>query len=500
MKLFRIRGGVHPQGRKRFSEDKPIEDLVLPDLLHVPLQQHIGAPAVAIVKKGDPVKKGQVIATAQGNISAPVHAPSSGKVVGLGRYKAPHPSGLPGRTITIRTDGQDAWVEDLPAPMDPFTSEPEAIAKRVSESGIVGMGGATFPSAVKLNLGQRYDLHTLIINGAECEPYLTCDDRLMREDTADIISGVRIMARALNAQRAIIAIESNKPDAVRHMIKAAADFDDVTIVEVPTRYPMGSEKHLTQTLLGLETPARGLTADIGAVVHNVATALAVFEAVTKGIPLISRVVTVSGEAISSPCNLRVPIGTPVAKLIEHAGNFNAEPERLLLGGPMMGQPLVDMKVPVVKGTNGVLALAGLESTMQSMRTSCIRCASCVDACPCGLVPLQMAAAIRKENMEIATQSGLMDCVGCGSCAYVCPSNIPLVQYFNYAKGRITTLQRAEHKQKETKRLADERAARMERIAAAKREAMAKRKAEQARKKAEKAALEKQQAEQEKASA
>jgi len=488
MNLFRLRGGVHPEWRKRLSEDKPIEYLPLAELLHVPLQQHIGAPAVVIVKKGVLVKKGQVIATAQGHISAPVHAPSSGQIVGLGRYTAPHPSGLPGRTLTIRTDGKDQWAA-LPPPLDPFTASPEEIAKRVSDSGIVGMGGATFPSAVKLNLGARFDLHTLIINGAECEPYLTCDDRLMREHSADVIAGVRIMARALKVERAIIAIEANKPDAIRRLRYAAQNDDVVTVVEVPTRYPMGSEKHLTQTLLGKETPARGLTADIGVVVHNAATAFAVFEAVTLGKPLVSRIVTVSGEAITRPCNLRVPIGTPVAKLIEHAGDVKVEPERLLLGGPMMGQPLSDLKVPVVKGTNGVLALAGLEASAMAHRTSCIRCASCVDACPCGLVPLDMAAAIRKEEMEIATKSGLMDCVGCGSCAYVCPSNIPLVQYFNYAKGRITYLQRAEHKQKETKRLADLRNERLERLAQAKREAMAKRKAEQARKKAEKAAQE-----------
>lgn len=497
MKLFRIRGGVHPEGRKRLSEDQPIEDLPLPELLHVPLQQHIGAPAVAIVSKGDKVKKGQVIATAQGNISAPVHAPSSGTVVGLGRYAAPHPSGLPGRTITIRTDGLEEWAE-LPAPMDGFTADPKDIAKRVSECGVVGMGGATFPSSVKLNLGQRYDLHTLIINGAECEPYLTCDDRLMREYADDITIGVRIMARALNVKRSIVAIESNKPSAIRAMSQAANTYDDVTVVEVPARYPMGSEKHLTQTLLGLETPARGLTADIGAVVHNVATAFAVFEAVTKGIPLISRIVTVSGEAVTRPSNLRVPIGTPIAKLIEHVGAYTTEPERLLLGGPMMGQPLVNLKVPLVKGTNGVLALAGLQAATQVTTTSCIRCASCVEACPCGLVPLEMVAAIRKEEMELATKSGLMDCVGCGSCAYVCPSNIPLVQYFNYAKGRITAVQRIEHKQKETKRLADQRTERMERQAAAKREAMEKRKAEQAKKKAAQQAAQLQ--EQEKVSA
>jgi len=490
MKLFHIRGGVHPLGRKSLSAHMAIQDLTLPKLLHVPLQQHTGQAAEAVVKKSDVVKKGQIIAVAQGRISSPIHAPTSGEVVGLGRYVAPHPSGLPGRTITIRPDGEDAWGT-LPEALDPFACEPADIAKRVAACGIVGMGGATFPSSVKLDLGSRYDLHTLIINGAECEPYLTCDDRLMREQPDEVVDGVRIMARALGVARAVIAVENNKPEAIRALSHAAKDFDTVIVQEVPARYPMGSEKHLTQTLLGKETPARGLTADIGAVVHNVATALAVREAVRLGRPLISRVVTVSGEAMQTPGNFHVAIGTPIQHLIDHVGGFKGEPERLLLGGPMMGQPLTDTRSPIVKGTNGVLALTGQHAAPRLHHDPCIRCASCVDACPCGLVPLEMAAAIRKEGMELATKSGLMDCVGCGSCAYVCPSNIPLVQYFNYAKGKITQTQRAEHKQRETKRLAEARTGRMERIAQAKREAMAKRKAEQARKKAQAAQVEEQ---------
>ena len=488
MKLFHIRGGVHPQGRKSLSAHMPIQDMPLPELLHVPLQQHIGQAAEAIVKKGELVKKGQLIAVAQGRISSPVHAPTSGEIIALGRYVAPHPSALPGRTITLRPDGLDTWAK-LPEPLDITTCTPADIAKRVSESGIVGMGGATFPSAVKLDLGQRYKLHTLIINGAECEPYLTCDDRLMREYPDEVIEGVKIIARALGASRAVIAVESNKPEAIRALSHAAREQVNVIVQEVPARYPMGSEKHLAQTLLGKETPARGLTADIGAVVHNVATALAVRDAVRLGRPLISRIVTVSGEAVRNPGNFRVAIGTPVQHLIDFVGGFKCEPERLLLGGPMMGQPLADLKVPIVKGANGVLALAGLQVATSGTQGPCIRCASCVDACPCGLVPLEMAAAIRKENMEFATNAGLMDCVGCGSCAYVCPSNIPLVQYFNYAKGKITRNQRAEHKQRETKRLAEARAQRMERITQEKRDAMAKRKAEQARQKAESATQE-----------
>lgn len=489
MKLFKIRGGVHPEGRKGLSADAAIEDLPLPERLHVPLRQHIGQAAEAVVKKGDHVKKGQVIAVPQGRISAPVHAPTSGTVIGVGRYVAPHPSGLPARTITIRADGLDDWGK-LPAPLDPNTVEPGTIAQRVAECGIVGMGGATFPAAVKLDLGNRYNLHTLIINGAECEPYLTCDDRLMREHAEEIIDGVRTMARALKVERQVIAVESNKPHAIAALTKAAAEDDAIIVQNVPARYPMGSEKHLAQTLLGQETPARGLTADIGAVVHNVATALAVREAVRFGRPLIERVVTVSGEAIRRPANIRTRIGTPVGLLIEHAGGFTQEPDRLLLGGPMMGQPLANLKVPVVKGTNGVLALSLPDVAGRAGRNPCLRCASCVEACPCGLVPLEMAGAIRKEQLSDAADQGLMDCVGCGSCAYVCPSNIPLVQYFNYAKGKLTQIQRAEHKQKESKRLAEARTERMERLKQAKREAMAKRKAQQAAKKAKQEQAEK----------
>ena len=482
MKLFKIRGGVHPQGRKGLSADAAIEDLPLPKRLHVPLRQHIGQAAEAVVKKGDTVKKGQLIAVPQGRISAPVHAPTSGTVIGVGRYIAPHPSGLPARTITIETDGLDEWGE-LPEPLDPETCDPGAIAKRVAECGIVGMGGATFPSAVKLDLGNRYDLHTLIINGAECEPYLTCDDRLMREHADEVIDGMRIMARALGVDRMVIAVEANKPHAIDALKRASGELDAIIVQKVPARYPMGSEKHLAQTLLGKETPARGLTADIGAVVHNVATALAVRDAVRFGLPLIERIVTVSGEAVARPANIRTRIGTPVSALIDHVGGLVEEPDRFLVGGPMMGHPLANQKVPVVKGTNGILALSHPEEAHRKDQSPCLRCASCVDACPCGLLPLEMASAIRKDRLSDAADKGLMDCVGCGSCVYVCPSNIPLVQYFNYAKGKLVQQQRAEHKQMETKRLAQARTERMERIKKAKREAMAKRKAQQAAKKA-----------------
>lgn len=475
-KLFSIRGGVHPQDQKQLSADQAIEALPMPPLLHIPLQQHIGAPAEPLVKRGDQVKKGALLATSQGAISAPVHAPTSGRIMGIGGYPAHHPSGLSVRTITLKPDGRDEWIDTLDPVAEPFSLAPEEIARRVAEAGIVGMGGATFPSAVKLNLRNRYNLHTLVINGAECEPYLTCDDRLMREQPEQVLDGVLLMARSLGVERVLFAIENNKPEAQAAMRDAARPHGWVTVVGLPTRYPMGSEKHLVQTLTGRETPARGLTADIGVVVHNVATALAVHDALRHGRPLISRVMTVSGGAIRTPRNLRVPLGTPLSHLIDYCDGFTREPERLVSGGPMMGQPLPSTRVPVVKGSNGLLALT-VEEIQSGREMPCIRCASCVQACPCGLVPLEMAAHIRAGGLDGSVKLGLLDCIGCGSCAYVCPSHIPLSQYFNYAKGELAARQRAQHKQNETKRLAEARNVRMEAAKKAKRAAMLKRKKE-----------------------
>ncbi|MES9874127.1 MAG: electron transport complex subunit RsxC [Candidatus Sedimenticola sp. 6PFRAG7] len=484
-KLFKIRGGVHPEDRKQLSCDQEIENLPLPSLLHIPLQQHIGAPAQPLVNRGDMVKKGQLLARSQGAISAPVHAPTSGRIMGVGGYPAHHASGLSVRTITLQPDGRDEWLEEIEPTLEPFTLSPEEIAKRVADAGIVGMGGATFPSAVKLNLRKRYDLHTLVINGAECEPYLTCDDRLMQEQSRDVLEGTLLMARALEVKQVLFAIENNKPAAQTAMREVAKYHPEVEIIGLPTRYPMGSEKHLVQTLTGKETPARGLTADIGIVVHNVATALAVHNALRHGYPLTSRVVTVTGGAIKTPRNLRVALGTPLSHLIEYCGGYSDEPARLISGGPMMGQPILSNRVPVVKGSNGVLALTE-EEVQGGTEMPCIRCASCVTACPCGLLPLGMAANIRGGSLEASVNLGLLDCIACGSCSYVCPSHIPLVQYFNYAKGELATRQRTQHKQGETKRLAEARTARMEAIKKAKREAMLKRKKEMEAKKAQEA--------------
>jgi electron transport complex protein RnfC len=482
-RLFRIRGGVHPESRKEATAEKPIRVLPMPKRLYVPLQQHIGAPAEPVVKRGDHVLKGQLLARSQGAISAPVHAPTSGTIVKISKHVAPHPSGLSVPTIVLEADGKDEWIP-LPEEQSPYTLSSKEIARRVSEAGIVGMGGATFPSAIKLGLGERYKLHTLVINGSECEPYLTCDDRLMREQADAIIDGIEIMMYVLRIDRAIVAVESNKPEAMKRMRAAVvkANWPDIKIVAVPTQYPMGSEKHLVQTLLGKETPAQSLTADLGVVVHNVATAEAVRNAVRFGKPLISRVVTVSGGAIKNPANLVAPIGTPVSTLIEACGGFSEEPTRMLNGGPMMGQPLPNIDAPIVKGSGAVLALSEAETSERPIMP-CIRCGRCVQVCPCGLLPLEMAAHTRSDDVDGANRLGLMDCVSCGSCSYVCPSHIPLVQYFNHAKGVVRHQARDKQKQQQIKELTAARNERMEKQKQAKREAMRRRKAEAERQKA-----------------
>ena len=480
MHLFPIRGGVEPDGRKSLSGERPIEPLPLPQRLYLPLQQHIGAPAEPVVTRGQRVAKGELIARAPGPVSAPVHAPTSGRVIRIGAYPANHPSGLPVRTITLEPDGEERWHAPLEAAADPLALPPEAIAARVAAAGVVGMGGATFPSAVKLGLGRRHQLSTLVINGSECEPYLTCDDRLMREQPAAVVEGARIMAQALGVAQVLIAIEDNKPQALTAMGQAAQGFAGIEVVPLPQRYPMGSEKHLVKTLTGRETPARALTAELGVVVHNAATAFAVHEAVRHGRPLIERVVTVSGGAIRRPANLRVPLGTPVQALIDHCGGFATEPARLIGGGPMMGQPLPETRVPVLKGSNGVLALTADEVGCAAPGP-CLRCGSCVSACPCGLVPLAIAARVRAGDLTGARDHGLSDCVGCGSCTYVCPSHQPLNQLFAHARGELAARDRTQRKQAETKRLAEQRAQRIEAQKRAKREAMARRKREAAAK-------------------
>lgn len=486
LKKFRFRGGIHPEENKSASEGNAIESLPLAPKLYVPVQQHIGKPAEVEVEVGSYVQKGQLLAHQQGFISAPVHAPSSGTVVAVDKFPAPHPSGLPVKMVVIETDGKEQWIDRIPV-ADPFALEAADIANRVALAGIVGMGGATFPAAVKLKASERSAINTLIMNGAECEPYLTCDDRLMQERADEVVGGARLMQKALGANKVVFVIERNKPTAIAAMELASQTFPDISIAAVPTRYPMGSEKQMIQAATGEEVPAGGLGADIGVMVHNVGTAYAVWRALKHGEPSISRVVTVTGGAVNSAHNYEVPVGTPVSYLLEAAGGTAEETDRLLMGGPMMGQVMPNPDIPVVKGLNGIVALSPAEVRPDSS-TACIRCGRCVSACPIGLMPLEMASRARQDDLKGALSFGLVDCIACGSCAWVCPSHIPLVHYFNYAKGVLAERDRAEHKARETRKLAGIKTERLERIKREKEEEAARKKAErEAKKKAREAA-------------
>jgi Na+-translocating ferredoxin:NAD+ oxidoreductase subunit C len=479
------RWGVHPDGRKHPAAGTEIAVLPLPPRLTLPLLQHIGAPARPVVAAGDRVLRGQVIAEAAGAISAPIHAPTSGTIAGIAEVPVPHASGLTGPAILLDVDGRDEGIAAEGA--DPWMLEPAEIARRVSAAGIVGMGGATFPSAVKLALGQKKPIPTLILNGGECEPYLSCDDRLMRERADEVVDGARIILRAIVGKRVLIGVENNKPEAIDALTAAAAAHAEVQIVPVPSRYPMGSEKQLISWLTGEEVPADGRAADVGVVVHNVGTAAAIHRAIRFGEPLTRRVVTVSGGAIRTPRNLEVRIGTPLSALVDFCGGTTGPVSRWVMGGPMMGLSVSSLEVPIIKGSGGLLALKADETTDGAEAGPCIRCASCVGACPIGLMPLDMAALIRSGDLKASVDIGLKDCIACGTCSYVCPSHIPLVHYFNYAKGELASQDKGKLRQDAIKQLAEERSARMEREAREKAEAAAARKAERERAKAEAAA-------------
>ncbi len=465
MRLFGLRGGVHPEAAKQHTAEHHITRLPLPKRLYIPLQQHLGEPAEAEVVVGQQVLKGQLLARSQGLISAPVHAPSSGTIAAIGDFPAPHPSGLPVCTITLETDGEDRWCDSIQGSEDPFTLTPQEIAKRVGLAGVVGMGGATFPSAIKLSQGQQQPIHTLIVNGSECEPYLSCDDRLMRERPAAVIEGVRLTAIALGAKRATIAIEDNKQHALAAMREAATATPDVEVIEVPSRYPMGWDKQLISWITGIEVPKGARTASIGVCVHNVGTVYAIQRALRQGTPLVSRIVTVAGGAIREPQNLEIPIGTLASELIEFCGGLKEEAARLVMGGPMMGQIIPHDRVPMVKGSSGLLALSSKEIDDGPERP-CIRCGRCVEACPVGLMPVEMAARLRVDDIEGARDHGVQDCISCSCCSYVCPSKIPLMHYFNYAKGALDNRQSATTKAQQTKQLAQARQTRLDAQAAA----------------------------------
>lgn len=480
-RLFRFRGGIHPKEHK-YASHESVTTPPLPDKLYLPLRQHAGAEAVPIVNEGDRVLGGQLIADVYDAVAAPIHAPTSGRITKIGEHIAPHPSGLPCRIIELEPDGDDTWVENsTPSTDDPESLDPDELSTLIEASGVVGMGGAAFPSAVKLRQA-RGKVDRLIINGAECEPYLTCDDRLMQESADAIVDGARLLLRTLDAPLALVGIEDNKPAAAAAMRRAAKPYHDVEIVVVPTRFPTGSGKQLVRILTGREVPAGGRSYDAKVVIHNVGTAKAVSDAVRRKRPLVSRIVTIAGGAVQTPQNFEALIGTPVDHLFNLCG-LSSKPERMLLGGPMTGQAFSSPLVPIIKGTCGVLALTAAELN-EKATGPCIRCGRCVDACPMGLVPLEMASHTKVDDIDGAVTFGLRDCILCGSCSYVCPSHIPLVHYFNYAKGQLAS-QRAESRR--AAEIKQRIVARKERVEQEKRDKAAAAKAMAARRKAKKQA-------------
>ena len=487
-KLFFPRGGVHPEPHKQHTADKPIAHGPLPPQLYLPLRQHTGAAAEAIVKVGDKVLKGQLLAISAGNVSAPVHAPTSGAIVAIEDIQVPHPVGLLAPGIILESDGDDKPATSIDTGNtndDPFQEPPERLAKRIANAGIVGMGGAVFPSAVKLGKSRK-KVELVLLNGSECEPYLTADDLLMREWAEDIIDGARLIAYITGAPRSAIGIEDNKPEAIAAITKACDDFSDIDVVVVPARYPMGSAKQLIHAVTGKEVPSGGRSSDIGVIMHNVATARAISQTLCRGLPLISRVVTVAGGAVKNPQNIEALIGTPMRDLIEQCGGLNHDPARLLMGGPMMGQLIHSLDAPVTKGSSGLLALSR-EEVNATRSSPCIRCARCVSACPMGLMPLEIASRAKSDDLDGAQDYGLADCILCGSCAYVCPSHIPLVHYFQYAKGELSVRTIEQRKVEYTRELSESKEQRLIREAATKaaekaaRAAAKKAKAETARK-------------------
>jgi len=433
-KVFDFHGGIHPPEMKHLSNSTPIAPGPLPAQLVLPLNMHIGAPAKPLVAPGDRVLKGQMIAEPGGAVSAAIHAPTSGTISAIGPRPIQHPSGMDAICLVLDTDGKDEWVTHSGV-TDYTELSPGELVDTIRHAGIAGMGGAGFPTSIKVNLGDHQRVEELIINAVECEPYITADDRLMREHADEIITGIHILQYLLNPRRTLIGIEDNKPEAIS-AIKRACKGCDIEVRVVPTKYPSGGEKQIIQLLTGKEVQSGQLPAHVGVVCQNVGTAHAIKRAVVDGQPLISRVTTLTGDGVARPGNYEVLLGTPVRDLLSHGGVNPDALERLVMGGPMMGFTLHNPAVPVVKTTNCIIAATPEELPEPPEEQPCIRCGSCAEVCPANLLPQQLYWHAKNDDLEKAQHHNLMDCIECGACAYVCPSHIPLVQYYRYAKGAV----------------------------------------------------------------
>ena len=460
-----FQGGVHPQDNK-LTATMPIEECPLAPLYILPLKQHIGEACIPLVEVGDKVLRGQKIAKAEGYVSVPLHAPTSGTVVKIEEHPVVHPSGMSRPCIFIEADGLDEEDKTL----EPLTNwrelEPAILRERVRVCGIAGLGGAVFPTFIKLVHDKNYPIQTLILNGIECEPYLTNDHQMMLEEAEEILQGMAIIMHMVGACSGIIAIEDNKRDAAEAMQQALAENSELAAVRIavlPTRYPQGSEKQLIYSLTGKEVPAGKLPMHAGVLCQNVGTTRAIRDAVLFGKPLTERLVTVSGDALPRPANMRVRLGVPLRYVFAHCGLEDYDGIEILLGGPMMGERLRHPDVPVIKSSIGLLAMRQ-ETIMQAhaVEEPCIRCGHCGQACPAGLVPNLLADQCRSDQFEKAEAYALFDCIECGACSYVCPANIPLVQYFRYGKGQIAQLRRAQAFAESSRQRSEARDARMAR--------------------------------------
>jgi electron transport complex protein RnfC len=447
MKTFPI-GGVHPSDNKQWSNTKAVEVLELPDVVNVPLGQHIGAPAVATVAKGDKVLVGQLIGEAKGFMSANIHAPISGTVTAVDMKLSAQ--GISQLMVTIKREG-DEWMPEIdrsPEIKRECSMTSKEIIDRIQQAGIVGMGGASFPTHVKLSVPDGCKAEYLIINGVECEPYLTSDHRTMLERGEELLIGVEILKRALNVEKAVIGVENNKPDAIKHLRGLLGkEVKDIVVMPLKTQYPQGGEKQLIAAVTGREVPAPpALPIDVGAVVCNASTAVAVYEAVQKNKPLVERVVTVTGKKVKDTKNLLTRFGTPVSALIEKCGGLPEGDNRILNGGPMMGRPMSNLASPVMKGCSGITVISGKEA-QRGEPSACIKCAKCVDACPMGLEPYLLAKQAKKKAWEAIEKNDIVSCIECGCCQFTCPANLPLLDYVRLGKQTVMGIIRARNMKK-----------------------------------------------------
>ena len=432
------KGGIHPPENK-ITSLKEIKRMEVPKVVNVPIAQHIGIPAEIVVDRKDKVVKGQVIAKSGGFVSSNIHSPVAGTVTKLDLII--DSSGYKKQCIVIRTDAKDpSNFEVVENPLkETIELEPKEILQRITDCGIVGLGGATFPSQVKLNVREGAVLDYLIINGVECEPYLTADHRLMLEKTAEIVVGIKILMKALHLKKAVIGIENNKKDAIDLFKKVIKKEDGIQVAALQVKYPQGGEKQLVRAILGREVPKNGLPLDVGVIVHNVGTIFAIYEAIQFNKPLIERVVTVTGKKLENPSNFWVKIGTPIKDLIAEVGGLPEGTRKLVNGGPMMGKAIKNTDVPVTKGTSGVLVISEEEASRGESK-NCIRCGECVAVCPMGLEPHLLMNLSEKGLYEKASKEDIMTCIECGSCSYVCPSHRPLLDYIRFGKNIVKKLE------------------------------------------------------------